>query len=467
MLDDLDKLFDTNQVTTSYVPPTKDPKRYIFKRIEGTNDLLLRIDNSSLERFVTCPRSAEYHLIEGREMPSSPAPAFGSRIHECLEYTYGHAFDEKTWRHCLRILETRYLEAPFPEDEWRTFDLAVDLMSRYFNKYQLDLHTNKPLSLERSFSLPLCTFQVNATLKVTGEKLLGEVGNQQLVYVNKVHVYWSGKIDMLMENRANGIITVWDTKTTSMMGPSFWDDFKISNQIIGYVWAAKQLFNLDKYPPALINALGIRKPTKFGKQIELDRMPLVYDEYLVNEWIQDVQYLVLDFIAHLKQGYFPKATKWCLGKYSKCQYHSVCCATSKEARLTELSYMHDVTWTPFLKPVPIEEHATSAPDRNPTISQFLGGTTTTPTTNGPAIQQVCGDAGQTSPSDVGSANSHQNASTPRIARRVGRGWGTGRPAKKARYLQPNPGRLGTGRNYFGRRGTWRSQVLYPLHSKHP
>ena len=50
---------------------------------------VMRIDNSSLEHFTTCARSAEYYLLNNRQLNrSKSALNFGSAIHECLELLY-------------------------------------------------------------------------------------------------------------------------------------------------------------------------------------------------------------------------------------------------------------------------------------------------------------------------------------------------------------------------------------------
>jgi hypothetical protein len=373
----LDSLFDPNRVVTKFENPSLLlPKRYIFSRIEGTSDLILRIDNSSLEVFVTCPRSAQYKLIVGKEAPGSAAMEFGSRIHECLEYTYQNKFDEPTYRYCLKLLNARFTSNPFPEDEWRTQELAVKVLSQYFNKYQLDLETYSPVSVEKAFSLPLCTIRLGTHLPVSCHELLGEKDNHDLVYVDRVHVYWSGKMDLAMATRTAGMVSVWDHKTTSMLGEQFFADFYLSQQTVGYVWASKKLLDLPYVPGFLVNGIGVRKPTRTGVSVDLQREPFLYSEFHLSEWERDMQQLVSDFLSHLRSGYFPKATKWCFGKYSKCQYHPVCRRDTERERhdtLHNLPY-HDVSWTPFIRPPVIDVDSTpSAPLTLPTVvNKFLG-----------------------------------------------------------------------------------------------
>jgi hypothetical protein len=355
--DPLADLFgDTNKVVTKFVETETKPKRYIFSRIGNSNDLLLRIDNSSLEKFITCPRSAQYKLIENRESPGSPAMAFGSRIHECLELTYKEGFTQESFDKCMKLIEIRYKDEPFPEDEWRSQSQAEKVIQLYYNRYQLDFDTFEPLFVEKAFSLPLFTLPVYTSLPISAEKLLGETGETTNVYVERIHVYWSGKIDLGVNVRMGNLKTVWDHKTSSVTGPQFFEGFQIGQQTVGYVWATQKLLALPTPPSFVLNAIGVRKPTRTGTNIEFARMPYVYSDFHLAEWEQDMMYLVSDFIAHLKQAYFPKATAWCMGKYGKCEYHGVCTQESPTTRKTELfsSTFHDVSWTPFEKPKNIE-----------------------------------------------------------------------------------------------------------------
>jgi len=373
-MSDITNLFDDlNGVVTDLKPLEDKPKRFIFSRIEGTNDLLLRIDNSSLEVFVTCPRAAQYKLVQSREAHPSPALAFGNRIHECLEHTYKNGFDQTIYRQCIQILEQRFVENPFPSDEWRSLEFAVGLVQRYYTKYQLDLDTFEPLSVESPFSLPLCDLKINGTLPVTCEDLLGEVGNHEAVWVDYIRVYWSGKIDMVTRHRANDKVNFWDHKTSSVMGEQFFKGFMQAQQTVGYAWASKKIHDFDFIPGFVLNAMGIRKPTKTGVSIELDRMPYQYSEAQLAEWERDMQCLVSDFVAHLRQGYFPKATQWCFGKFSQCPYFGVCMCDTPEERQNFLNSnaYHDVSWTPFDKPAPVDFTQTRLVETvNPDVDQI-------------------------------------------------------------------------------------------------
>lgn len=139
-----------------------------------------------------------------------------------------------------------------------------------------------------------------------------------------------------------------DHKTTSMLGSTFYDDFRMSSQTVGYHWAMRQ-----RHPDLkgfILNVIAWRKPTKTGTSLEFQRMPFYYDEFRLVEWYTDTVHQINDFLAHLQRNYFPKQTKWCVGKYGKCQYFDVCSAASKDERDFVLAsdMFSNVTWTPFI-----------------------------------------------------------------------------------------------------------------------
>lgn len=342
----LDIDLSPNDIVTRVRPPT-GPKRHIFSRMEG-NDLLLRIDNSSLERFTACPRSAEFSLIRSRERAPGGALNFGGAIHKALEELYRHGFGDENFALIQEAFVNHFVTSPQPNGEWRSVDYGLTVLQQYRKKYMSDLDIYHPASVEQAFSLPLCTIPVEQVWPYTCEELLGEAGNNDLVRVNNVHVYWSGKIDLIMQTK-DSPLQVWDHKTTSMMGPTFFGDFFLSQQTMGYVWAAKQILETSNQINFLVNCLALRKPTKTGTAIEFERQLYSYAPEHIEEWTQDVQYLVCDFLTHIAQSYFPKATKWCFGKFGQCPYHDVCnlaAVPSREVMLASDTYS-DVTWTPF------------------------------------------------------------------------------------------------------------------------
>jgi len=62
--------------------------RRFLLQYDKPGEFNLQIDNSSLEVFNACAKSAEYKLVDAREAPPKAALTYGSAVHEGLEVYY-------------------------------------------------------------------------------------------------------------------------------------------------------------------------------------------------------------------------------------------------------------------------------------------------------------------------------------------------------------------------------------------
>lgn len=333
-----------------------DTKKYLLRRLNHTSDFILQIDNTSLETFTTCPRAAEYRLLEGRVRSSASPLTFGSAVHEGLEVWYksqsSDLSDTERLSMALSAAVKVFSNIQLSLSEWRTPDRACDTIQRYIKRYptepfQLHSFYGEP-AVEIPFSLPLCVLDYNADVPSGAMSWDDLTGPGSGNFVSKIHVYWTGKIDLaIVENGRNFIL---DHKTTSMVGPTFWDQFHLSNQTIGYCWAAEQIFEGMKFSGLIVNAIIGRPITKTGVHTDFERNKFYYSADQLKEWELNTKELVADFLANLHRGHFPMHTTWCIGKYGKCRYHDVCSLPS-EARIHMLMSDHyaDNTWSPLNK----------------------------------------------------------------------------------------------------------------------
>jgi len=296
---------------------------------------IMRIDNSSLEHFATCARSAEYYLVRNKELNRSRAAlSFGSLMHQLLEshYTEDILPSYRVARAAQIIAET---ELPVEEGEWRTSERAMETYISYLATCEFDDFS----IMRESDGKPL--------VEIYFEQALGDVEfNAEFngIYHKTLRVLWTGRIDAVIETGKE--VFVMDHKTTTMLGPSFFADFENSQQTIGYTWAGQQF--LGKPVAGLfLNALAIRKPSKAGTPFERHTKRYLYSQDRLEEWQHNTLVLVSDFLSHLDRKYFPMQTKWCVGKYGQCPYFDVCTLPQpqREAMLTS-NFYRDVTWTP-------------------------------------------------------------------------------------------------------------------------
>lgn len=295
----------------------------LFPPIDNT----IFIDNSTLERFTKCARSFEYYAVKRRCGGGTRiALNFGTAVHAALEARYKGlplADQVATGHAALAGIE-------IPPEEHRNATFLTDVLNKY-DAYCLVNDDFEPIKVdstpfvEHSFALPL-----------------GSVAGRDGIRYN---VVYTGKIDLLVKH--NGRIMPVDHKTTSMFGPSFFDEFVNSSQPHGYAWAASQLLNqpIDGY---IINAIVVRKPTRTGTAIDFARQPYFIEPGRVTEWRENTLWLIQRAVNDWLNGMFPMETCWCVGRYGKCEYFDVC-TVQKEGREKVLNsnLYANVTWNPL------------------------------------------------------------------------------------------------------------------------
>lgn len=321
-------------------------------------DDALFIDNSSLERFTTCPRSAQYYICNKRESSDERiALSFGKAIHKILEARYKHNPNVVTKvpgisehdTNEIMLAAARDAFADWKNDdaeEFRNFSTAVTFIEKYNSHYPMEgfevlrLPDGNP-AIEVPFAVPLGELEINGPLLVRNPA--GDIAEKEF---STLKIIWTGRIDLIIKREGN--IFLMDHKTTSMMGPQYFKEFDLSSQVYGYVWAASKLLN-TRISGFLVNALAFRKPTPKGKPYEFQRYPVSVDTSLVSEWVDDCLHIVSDFIEQARRGYMPKHTKWCVGKYGPCPYIPICSLPPQGGREIMLSSGNykDVLWNPL------------------------------------------------------------------------------------------------------------------------
>lgn len=295
----------------------------------------LHVDNSAKELFETCSRAAEYYTVKRRESAGERAALFyGGVVHQAL---VPRKLNQPNWEQLQEQLVIKaFSDHPPALDEWRTAERCLDTLRFYNKTYPLDAEPFKlvPDTVELGFKLPIGVAELDSDVTT----------HAGTFHVNKVVLMWTGRLDAIVSY--DGQLLIMDHKTTSILGPTFYDDFVIGSQMLGYTWAARKLgFDVKGL---LLDVIGARKPTKSGVGNELQRQRYFYSQEHIDEWEHDTFTAITDFLEHLCRGYFKKSTKWCFGRYGRCQYWDVCTQipTQREAMLQSDMYKN-VTWSPL------------------------------------------------------------------------------------------------------------------------
>ena len=250
------------------------------------------IDNYALSNFQSCP--AKYDLRMRQRWTArrkGAALGFGGALHHGLAEWY------KTGqiKRALLAIDEKW-PAESPEDDYRTKAKCLEVMLDYVKKYPAENFKvigapDSPM-IEQTFTLP------------TG-----------LCLDDGESIEYGGIFDGLIEFA--GAVYVLEHKSTSQLGPYYFEQFKPNNQVTGYIWASGKLTNL-RVGGAFINAIGVYKAsaTRFERQVT-NRSEEDIATWLHNlrEWCQLIRNCET-------KGFWPLNTQSCT-MYGRCEYHSV------------------------------------------------------------------------------------------------------------------------------------------------
>lgn len=286
-------------------------------------DGALVLDASTLEgQFMLCPRAfRNYKLYKREPAMFRSGLEFGKCIHRGLAAYY-------EGKDVLAAINDSF-PADMPLEDHRSLDFAYAVMAKYKETYpaepwQIATVDGKQV-IERPFALPL-----------------GSVTVQDLT----IPVIWNGRVDLIIRTPDQRYF-VMDHKTSSMAGQTFWDQFRLSTQQLGYCWAAQQLTSLT-VSGFYINAIFTRKPSKTGKGVECERQPYLIEQGELDRWRLNVLRICASVVQHAIEGHWPLYSKNCVHKYGKCGYLEACtCPNEAMERRALFSNMYqEVVWSP-------------------------------------------------------------------------------------------------------------------------
>lgn len=352
---------------TLTIPPHPSGRRPLLTPLPEPGHFLLVLDNSSAEKFVTCPQSAYNYLVLGREAHAKNAAlTFGGALHAGIEkLLVGVPLAD-----AQSAVENFFTDHPAPLDDYRTVENAKQVLQHYELQSRMPDYDWTILSdeqgpiVERAFELPLGVLEVGADIAMPwldDSHVISwheHANGPRTTYVSHIHVAWSGRIDAVAH--AHGMTRVVDHKTTSIAGDQVIQDFHLSNQTIGYVWAAKQLWPEHNPQGFCVNFIHFKRPSSGQKgltekgprggepPLNFFRSYFQYSDERLAWWANNALTIVSDFVHNLVRNHFPSHTKWCFGKYGQCPYHPVCSEDSAElrAKLIQSDLYRPVTWNP-------------------------------------------------------------------------------------------------------------------------
>lgn len=292
----------------------------------------VRVNFSSLDILQTCPRKA-YYVLE-RKLKSqneSPATLYGSAIHKALEVFYSHPSKERSLpekfleqarlipfgtvpseSHFLFDAVAAFCEvarplSALPDSDKRSLSTGVWTLFHYFKAYVDDPYViyadeTGPYA-ERDFTLPF--YEDEST---------------------QVELF--GRIDAILVNRDTGVILPTDHKTSSIVGPDFYNRLKPSHQYTAYLLGSRLLLNKPDLDSFLVNCIQVKPEptTSRGQPPHFPRQVTKRNDGDIAEFTDVVRECVTNFLRYRSTQMWPLGPVNSCTAYGGCQFLDVCSA---------------------------------------------------------------------------------------------------------------------------------------------
>lgn len=287
----------------------------------------MKIDNFALTMHQTCPAKYDLRIRQGwTSRGKSAALGFGGALHAGLATWY------KTHDLGQALLSIGDVwKDDQPVDDWRTKEKCITTMIEYSKMYPgegfsvVGLADGNPM-IEVPFTIEMdglripfcgdwtdrdgtahegCGYMVAGFLETHCPKCGGELE----------YIEYGGIFDGLIEFSSQ--VYILEHKSTSVLGSTYFNQFKPNNQVCGYIWGAGKLSG-KKVNGAMVNAIGIYKTgaTKFEREVTSR------SDVAVNEWKKNVQSTCAEIRFHERHGFWPLRTMACT-LYGRCEFHDV------------------------------------------------------------------------------------------------------------------------------------------------
>jgi len=290
-------------------------------------------DYTALNLFLTCRKRYYYRIVRSLVPKAiSPALSFGKAVHDALNTYYSN---ERNLDEALKVFVREYHD---PEgEELRTVENGIKMLKEYARVYKYE------------------------PFKVIGKPEVGFV-------IPLGDILWGGRIDLLVD--WGGDLYVMEHKTTSILGPNFFRQFRMDMQVTSYVVGAEAILG-RKCLGAIINALEPWKPLKRetarSKKPEdhFLRNPEPRTERLKQRFRETVPKIIREILRCEQEGNWwgTDCREVCHGFNSDCPYLQLC-EYGEDERVIEKEYRVE-EWIPYQQ-TKEEVKDEKGVDRNPT-----------------------------------------------------------------------------------------------------
>lgn len=273
----------------------------------------MKVDNFALSTHQTCPAKYDLRIRQGYTTRyRSGALGFGGALHAGLAEWY----KGKGIGAALQAIHEVWPDN-LPIDDYRTKEKCLNTMVEYSKNYPME--TFKVIGMPDNPVVEVAfTIETGMYLPCDECWLLDSEPFEPLCencQKPKEPIEYGGIFDTLVE--FSGQVFILEHKSTSVLGPSYFNQFKPNNQVTGYIWGASEMSG-TKVNGAIINAIGIYKAgkTKFERHIT------TRNATAIEEWKRDVYAECLAIKSNERREHFSKRTSACT-LYGLCEFHSI------------------------------------------------------------------------------------------------------------------------------------------------
>jgi len=298
----------------------------------------MKLDNTMLSLHQTCPSKYDLRINQNWTMRrKSAALGFGAALHSGLAVWYSCTpglTAQGTRGRIDRAIDAieRQWPAEHPIDDFRTLGKCKDVMLDYAHTYPNE--TFKVLGIDegRPMVEQACTLMTGLYLScfTCGPEYHDAEGICPRCAVALEPIEYGGIFDTLVDFSSQ--IFILEHKSTSVLGSTYFLQFRPNNQVTGYVWIAAGLSG-RRVSGTIVNAIGVYKSsaTKFERHIT------TRNQADIDEWLKNVQAVAEEIQHHKRTGFWPMRTAACT-IYGTCEFHNVHVLTSQIEREKRLEF---------------------------------------------------------------------------------------------------------------------------------
>lgn len=308
-------------------------------------------DSTSLKLAEECPRKYKYIMIDGWQAPGRSVHLdFGAWYATALEHYHklraeGCPYDDAV---CAVIHEALVSSWVYETEEYQpepdlspgvvNFASATRIIPGTGSPWDSGHNLKTRETLIRTIIWYLDQFQDDSMSTVILADGKPAVELSFLIPISD-DLFLSGHMDRLVEY--SGDIFVTDNKTTgSTISAKYFDGWNPDIQMSMYTFAGKMIYKMP-ISGVVIDAAQIAVGfTRFERGFTFRSTEQL------DEWYDQVQYLIQETQAYTKEDYFPMRTSAC-GNYGGCPFRDVCSRSpSVRDNFLRAKFIQGPTWDP-------------------------------------------------------------------------------------------------------------------------